>query len=62
MAKVNHITHKKSAVADNAPKATDIVNGEIAVNYAKDTERMYIKNASDEARRTLAVFLLGSLT
>ena len=48
MAKFNHIAHKKSAVADKAPKATDIVNGEIAVNYAKDTERMYIKNASDE--------------
>ena len=46
MAKVNHITHKKSAVADKAPKATDIVNGEIAVNYAKDTERMYIKNTA----------------
>ena len=46
MAKFNHIAHKKSAVADKAPKATDIVNGEIAVNYAKDTERMYIKNAS----------------
>ena len=44
MAKVNHIAHKKSAVSDKAPKATDIVNGEIAVNYAKDTERMYIKN------------------
>ena len=46
MAKINHIAHKKSAVADKAPKATDISNGEIAVNYADDTERMYIKNAS----------------
>ena len=46
MVKVNHITHKKSNVADKAPNATDIVNGEIAVNYAKNTERMYIKNAS----------------
>ena len=46
MVKVKHIIHKKSAVADKAPKATDIVNGEIAVNYAKNTERMYIKNAS----------------
>ena len=48
MAKVNHITHKKSAVADKAPNAGDILDGEIAVNYAKDTERMYIKNASGE--------------
>ena len=46
MAKVKHIIHKNSAVADKAPKATDITNGEIAVNYADDTERMYIKNAS----------------
>ena len=48
MAKVNHIAHKKSAVADKAPKATDISNGEIAVNYADDTERMYIKNTAGE--------------
>ena len=48
MAKVNHITHKKSKVASKAPNARDILDGEIAVNYAKDTERMYIKNASDE--------------
>ena len=46
MVKINHITHKKSNVANKAPKATDIVNGEIAVNYADDTERMYIKNTS----------------
>ena len=48
MAKVNHITHKKSKVASKAPNAGAILDGEIAVNYAKDTERMYIKNASDE--------------
>ena len=48
MAKVNHITHKKSAVADKAPNAENILDGEIAVNYSKDTERLYIKNASDE--------------
>ena len=46
MVKVKHIIHKSSDVADKAPKATDIVNGEIAVNYAKNTERMYIKNTS----------------
>ena len=48
MAKVNHIAHKKSAVADKAPNAEDISNGEIAVNYADDTERMYIKNTAGE--------------
>ena len=48
MAKVNHIIHKNSDMADKAPKATDITNGEIAVNYADDTERMYIKNTSSE--------------
>ncbi len=46
MAKVEHIIHKNSDMADKAPKATDITNGEIAVNYADDTERMYIKNTS----------------
>ena len=46
MVKVNHITHKKSNVADKAPSSEDILNGEIAANYADDTERMYIKNAS----------------
>lgn len=48
MAKVNHITHKKSSVAGKAPNVGAILDGEIAVNYAKDTERLYIKNASDE--------------
>ena len=48
MTKVKHITHKKSDVANKAPKAEDLANGEIAVNYAKDTERMYIKNTSGE--------------
>ena len=43
MAKVNHITHKKSAVADKAPNAKDIYNGEIAVNYAKNTKRNSMK-------------------
>ena len=46
MAKVNHIKHKNSDVANKAPNAEVISNGEIAVNYADDTERMYIKNTS----------------
>ena len=37
MAKVKHITHKKSAVAGKAPNVGDILDGEIAVNYAKGT-------------------------
>ena len=48
MANVKHITHKKSSVAGKAPNVGAILDGEIAVNYAKDTERMYIKNASGE--------------
>ena len=44
MVKINRITHKNSDVANKAPSAEDILNGEIAVNYAKDTERLYIKN------------------
>ena len=46
MVKVKHIIHKSSDVADKAPNAEVISNGEIAVNYADDTERMYIKNTS----------------
>ena len=46
MTKVNHITHKKSNVPNKAPNLEAIYNGEIAVNYADDTERMYIKNTS----------------
>ena len=48
MTKVKHITHKKSDVANKAPKVGDLANGEIAVNYAKDSERLYIKNTSGE--------------
>ena len=48
MAKVKHITHKKSAVAGKAPNVGDILDGEIAVNYSKDTERLYIKNNAGE--------------
>ena len=46
MAIVKHIKHKNSDVANKAPNAEVISNGEIAVNYADDTERMYIKNTS----------------
>lgn len=46
MVKVKHIIHKNSDMADKAPNAEVISNGEIAVNFADDTERMYIKNAS----------------
>ena len=48
MTNVQHIVHKKSSVPSKEPTNGDIVNGEIAVNFAKDTERMYIRNASDE--------------
>ena len=48
MVKINHIRHKKSDVADKAPSSEVISNGEIAVNYAKNTERMYIKNTAGE--------------
>ena len=48
MAIVKHIKHKNSDVADKAPNAEVISNGEIAVNYADDTERMYIKNTAGE--------------
>lgn len=49
---INHIQHIKSnVVVDNMPKlptAQQLVDGEIAINYAKDLETMSIRNASGE--------------
>jgi len=49
---INHIQHIKSnVVVDNLPKlptAQQLVDGEIAINYAKDVETMSIRNASGE--------------
>jgi hypothetical protein len=42
-----HLSHLKSS-GGTAPEATDIVLGEIAVGYKKDSEALYIKNSSEE--------------
>ena len=41
---VQHISLKKSTIKDKAPLATDLVDGELAVNIAKDGEKIFLKN------------------
>ena len=52
MSKFNTVCHKRSSVAtDGIPKqpTTDQIDyGEIAVNYADGSERLFIKNSSNE--------------
>lgn len=50
-----HLVHVKSnqlmpgsATEPNAPNASDILYGEIAINYIKGKERIFIKNSEDE--------------
>lgn len=45
---VNHISLKKSAASGKAPQSTDLVQGELAVNIAKGTEKIYLKNSNKE--------------
>ena len=49
---INHLQHVKSSVVEEGlpklPQASVIVEGEIAVNYAKDYETLSIKNSSGE--------------
>lgn len=42
------IKHYRSDVKDKKPNSNDIEYGEIAINYAKDSESLYIKNSNDE--------------
>ena len=42
-----HLSHLKSS-GSSAPLAEDIVYGEIAVNYLKDNEALYIKNSAGQ--------------
>ena len=48
MAERKHIQHVKSNVSGKKPAASDLLYGEIAVNYAKGGEMMTIKNSDDE--------------
>ena len=49
---VNHIQHVKSSVVENnlpkLPAASALLEGELAVNYAKDKETISLKNSSGE--------------
>ena len=44
--KVQHISLKKSTIKGKAPLATDLVDGELAVNIAKDGEKIFLKNTA----------------
>ena len=48
MATRKHLQHIKSSQLNKVPSAQDLLFGEIAVNYAKDGETIYIKNADGE--------------
>ena len=43
-----HITHIKSKVANQKPTSSQLLEGEVAVNYAKDKEFLSIKNESGD--------------
>ena len=43
-----HLQHIKSSQLNNAPEASDLLYGEIAVNYAKGSETLFIKNSNNE--------------
>ena len=42
------ILHKRSGESGKIPMPTDIEHGEIAMNYASDTESLFFKNSSNE--------------
>ena len=42
------VLHKRSSVKGKLPKAEDLMYGEIAINYTKDSETISIKNSADE--------------
>lgn len=44
---VQHISIKKSTIKGKAPLAKDLVDGELAVNIAKDGEKIFLKNTAN---------------
>lgn len=42
------VLHKRSAELNKVPSVEDIQHGEIAINYKKDSEAIYIKNDENE--------------
>ena len=45
---VQHISLKKSTIKGKAPLATDLVDGELAVNIAEDGEKIFLKNTAND--------------
>ena len=45
---VQHISLKKSTIKGKAPLPTDLVHGELAVNIAKDGEKIFLINTANE--------------
>ena len=44
----NKVLHKRNGTLNVAPAATAMTQGEIAMNYAKGSEKLYIKNSNNE--------------
>lgn len=42
------VLHKRNGTLNVAPAATAMTQGEIAMNYAKGSEKLYIKNGNNE--------------
>lgn len=42
------IQHLRTSDANVTPNSNDFEYGEIAINYSKDSEKIYIKNVSNE--------------
>lgn len=52
------VLHKRSAELNKVPSVDDIQHGEIAINYKKDSEAMYIKNDENEIVEFVSTKLL----
>ena len=60
MAKDYHIIHKRSKTSGNKPSADKLDYGEIAVNYASNNEKLFVKNSSGEIATFLSENLVNS--
>ena len=48
MSEIRKVQHYHTKTPNNNPLATNMVDGEIAINMAADSEKLYIKNTNDE--------------
>lgn len=48
MSEIRKVHHYHTKTPNNNPLATNMVDGEIAINMAADSEKLYIKNTNDE--------------